>query len=108
MLTSDRTKWSRREGEVGAGAETGGEEGETGAETGTGRGGESAVETGEGDTDQFILPTNTDILSPPQPILHHTNRNIHLMIWCEARTIIISFIFSKMFNINKKITLKIE
>ena len=82
MLTSDRTKWSRREGEVGAGAETGGEGGGTGAETETGRGGESVAETGEDDTDQFIiLPTNTDILSPPHPnIRHHANRNIHLMI----------------------------
>lgn len=82
MLRTSRTKWSRREGEVGAGAETGGEEGGTEAETETGRGGESVAETGEDDTDQFIiLPTNTDILPPPHPtIRHHANRNIHLMI----------------------------
>ena len=64
------------------------EEGETGAETGTGRGGETGeTETEEGDTDQSGLHPIL-IFYPPNPaIIHHT------VLWCEAYNIIISFIF---------------
>ena len=76
-MTSDRTRWTRREGEAGAGAVTEdveAEEGETGAETGTGRGGETGeTETEEGDTDQSGLHPIL-IFYPPSP-RHHTSHS---------------------------------
>ena len=58
-------------------------EGETGAETETGRGGESAAETEEGDIDQSRIPILI-FSSHSDPTINTSHSTVHLMISCEA------------------------